>query len=92
MKRDDLIKRVADLVGKPHTVDLKRYDRLILVDVYRVSTGAIQLVAVIQASRRNLTCVVQNIMGMSIVGSDYEDLKRYNIAEIYEPTPPKPET
>lgn len=38
MKRDDIIKQVADLVGKPHTVDLKHYDRLILVDVYRVST------------------------------------------------------
>lgn len=37
MKRDDIIKRVADLVGKPHTVDLKCYDKLILVDVYRVS-------------------------------------------------------
>lgn len=38
IKRDDIIKRVADLVGKPHTVDLKHYDQLILVDVYRVST------------------------------------------------------
>ncbi len=24
---------------------------------------------------------------MSVVGSDYEKLKRYNLAEIYEPTP-----
>lgn len=38
MKRDDVIKRVADLVGKSHTVDLKHYDRLILIDIYRVST------------------------------------------------------
>ncbi|KAI4141722.1 MAG: hypothetical protein L6R39_005213 [Caloplaca ligustica] len=67
MKRDDIIKRVADLVGKPHTVDLKCYDKLILVDVYR------------------------NILGMSVVGSDYEKLKRYNLAEIYEPTPSKSE-
>ncbi|KAL9026902.1 MAG: hypothetical protein Q9196_004504 [Gyalolechia fulgens] len=35
MKRDDIIKQVAEKVGKPHTVDLKHYDRLILVDVYR---------------------------------------------------------
>ena len=40
MKRDDIIKRVADLVGQPHTVDLKGYDRMILVDVYRVSIYA----------------------------------------------------
>ncbi|KAL8924734.1 MAG: hypothetical protein Q9172_002552 [Xanthocarpia lactea] len=62
MKRDDVIKRVADLVGQPHTVDLKGYDRMILVDVYR------------------------NILGMSIVGNDFEGLKRFNIAEIYEPS------
>ncbi|KAL8645180.1 MAG: hypothetical protein Q9210_006854 [Variospora velana] len=67
MKRDDIIKRVADLAGKPHTVDLTRYDRLILVDVYR------------------------NILGMSVVTHDYEKFKRYNLAEIYEPTPPKSE-
>ena len=36
MKRDDVIKLVADLVGKRHSVDLKNYDHLILVDVYRV--------------------------------------------------------
>jgi len=24
---------------------------------------------------------------MSVVGSDYEKLKRFNLAEIYEPTP-----
>ncbi|KAL8897316.1 MAG: hypothetical protein Q9192_002642 [Flavoplaca navasiana] len=62
MKRDDVIKRVADLVGEPHTVNLKNYDWLILVDIYR------------------------NILGMSIVGSDFERLKRFNIAEIYDPS------
>ncbi|KAJ5727549.1 hypothetical protein N7493_005369 [Penicillium malachiteum] len=34
-----------------------------------------------------LVDVVQNVIGMSVVGSDYDDLKRYNIAEIYEPSP-----
>ncbi|KAL8716805.1 MAG: hypothetical protein Q9225_005897 [Loekoesia sp. 1 TL-2023] len=68
MKRDDIIKRVADLVGNPHTVDLTHYDQLILVDVYR------------------------NILGISVVGSDFDKLKRYNVAEIYEPTPRNPES
>ncbi|KAL8766685.1 MAG: hypothetical protein Q9209_006615 [Squamulea sp. 1 TL-2023] len=63
MKRDNIIKRVADLVGEPHTVDLKNYNQMILVDVYR------------------------NILGMSVVGSDFEELKRFNIAEIHEPEP-----
>lgn len=26
----------------------------------------------------------QNVCGMSVVGPDYETLKRYNLAEIYE--------
>lgn len=37
MKRDDVIKRVADIVGPKHSVDLKNFDLLILVEIYRVS-------------------------------------------------------
>lgn len=37
MKRDDIIKQIAKAVGGKHSVDLKDYDHLILVDVYRVS-------------------------------------------------------
>lgn len=29
----------------------------------------------------------QNIMGMSVVEGDYDQLKRYNLAELYSPTP-----
>lgn len=32
----------------------------------------------------------QNVIGMSVVGSDYDQLKRYNLAEIYDPAPAKP--
>ena len=44
MKRDDIIKQIARAVGKNHKVDLKGYDRLILVDVYRVSCSNSTLV------------------------------------------------
>jgi len=37
MKRDEIIRQVAAAVGREHRVDLKNYDYLILVDVYRVS-------------------------------------------------------
>lgn len=37
MKRDDIINQIARAVGRGHKVDLKGYDRLILVDVYKVS-------------------------------------------------------
>lgn len=30
------------------------------------------------------------MLGMSVVGSDFENLKRYNLAEIYDPTPKPP--
>ena len=36
MKRDEIIKQIARAVGGDHKVDLKGYDHLILVDVYRV--------------------------------------------------------
>ena len=37
MKRDEIIRQIASAVGPRHSVDLKHYDYLILVDVYRVS-------------------------------------------------------
>ncbi|KAJ5439776.1 uncharacterized protein N7458_010774 [Penicillium daleae] len=61
--RDSIIKTVADIVGKEHPVNLKNYDKMILVDV------------------------CQNIIGMSVVESDYDQLKRFNLAEIYDPAP-----
>lgn len=36
MNRDDVIRQVAAAVGDQHLVDLKHYDRLILVEIYRV--------------------------------------------------------
>jgi hypothetical protein len=29
----------------------------------------------------------QNLIGISVIGSDYDKLKRFNLAEIYTPTP-----
>lgn len=36
LSRDDIIQQVAGLVGDQHSVDIKHYDWLILVEVYRV--------------------------------------------------------
>ncbi|OMP85956.1 hypothetical protein BK809_0002168, partial [Diplodia seriata] len=63
LTRDQVIKTVAGAVGPGHSVDLKDYDLLILVDVYK------------------------GLCGMSVVGKDFERLKRYNLSEIYEPSP-----
>ncbi|THC99042.1 hypothetical protein EYZ11_001516 [Aspergillus tanneri] len=60
--RDTIIKTVARVVGPDHSVDLKNYDLLILVEV------------------------VQNLIGMSVVGPDYDKLKKFNLAELYKPS------
>ncbi|KAI9728403.1 MAG: hypothetical protein M1828_003803 [Chrysothrix sp. TS-e1954] len=62
LKRDLVIKMVADTVGPKHKVDLTNFDTLILVEVH------------------------QNICGVSVVDRRYEELKRFNLAEIYEPS------
>ncbi|MCJ1394747.1 hypothetical protein MMC18_007627 [Xylographa bjoerkii] len=59
LTRDAVIKQVAEAVGSPHTVDLSKYDVLIIVELYK------------------------NMCGMSVVGDDFEALKRYNLAEIH---------
>ncbi|KAK8203896.1 THUMP domain-containing protein [Phyllosticta capitalensis] len=63
MTRDTIIRTVAAAVGQGHSVDLKNYDLLILVDIYK------------------------NMCGISVVGEEFERLKRFNLSEIYEPSP-----
>ncbi|KZF18871.1 hypothetical protein L228DRAFT_286365 [Xylona heveae TC161] len=61
LTRDGIIRKVAAAVGPGHKVDLKGYNLLILVEVYK------------------------NICGMSVVPSDFEKLKRYNLSELFDP-------
>ena len=39
LKRDAIIKTIAGLVGQPHRVDLKNYDLLITVEIYKVGSS-----------------------------------------------------
>ncbi|KAI4618008.1 uncharacterized protein J4E87_008017 [Alternaria ethzedia] len=61
--RDGVINTIAAAVGPGHKVDLKNYDLLILVEIYK------------------------NVLGMSVVGPDFEQLKRFNIEELRQPLP-----
>ena len=81
--RNTVIKTVADIVGPEHPVDLKNYDLIILVTVVQVSLH------LSCRSIRNWTSLMpmQNVIGMSVLGSDYDQLKRFNLAELYSPTP-----
>jgi hypothetical protein len=121
LNRDIVIKQVADAVGKPHSVDLKGYDLLILVEIYKVrltmhmsmkEKSKIEVKTALSRRRKRTdpsVCLAavgkpecndylaswtpqankfsQNICGMSVVGHDYDTLKRYNLSEIYSPTP-----
>jgi tRNA acetyltransferase TAN1 len=42
LKRDAIIKTIAGLVGQPHRVDLKNYDLLITVEIYKVGSLTMQ--------------------------------------------------
>ncbi|KAF2849410.1 hypothetical protein T440DRAFT_469504 [Plenodomus tracheiphilus IPT5] len=59
--RDGVIKSVAAAVGPGHKVDLRDYDLLVIVEIYK------------------------NVVGMSVVGPDFEKLKRYNLEELRQP-------
>ncbi|KAH7369887.1 hypothetical protein BKA65DRAFT_7169 [Rhexocercosporidium sp. MPI-PUGE-AT-0058] len=60
LKRDLVIKSIADSISNVHKVDLTTPDKVILVEIF------------------------QSVCGMSVVGSDWEALKRFNLAELYE--------
>ncbi|KAM0715850.1 hypothetical protein Q7P37_008364 [Cladosporium fusiforme] len=89
MKRDAVINLVAGLVGQPHKVDLKNYDLLIMVEIYQQNKQfcyqSPSIARVSRADKDNFHH--QNICGVSVVDHRYEELKRYNLAEIFDPTP-----
>lgn len=72
---------MASVVGREHSVDLKNYDLLIIVLVIQVSLPRLRSRGIFADG------VLKNVIGMSVVGSDYDDLKRYNLAELYRPAP-----
>lgn len=40
-----------------------------------------------EPSTKSSTDLSQNVIGMSVVPGDYDKLKRFNLAEIYDPSP-----
>ncbi|KAK0110420.1 hypothetical protein ONS96_002033 [Cadophora gregata f. sp. sojae] len=60
LRRDLVIKSIANSISNVHKVDLTTPDKVILVEIF------------------------QSVCGMSVVGSDWEPLKRFNLAELYQ--------
>ena len=80
LNRDAVIKHVAEVVGGYHKVDLADYDLKIIVEVYQVYSYSRRIR--LAHSSKKLTVSSQTCVGMSVVGPEYERLKRFNIAEI----------
>ena len=78
LKRDAVIKQVASIVGTDHSVDLKNYDLLILVDVNKVSSSGICCLTPLTD--------LQNVCGVTVVTQEYGRLKKYNLQELFEPS------
>ncbi|XMA13886.1 hypothetical protein WAI453_006677 [Rhynchosporium graminicola] len=60
LKRDSVIKSIAESISKEHNVNLTTPDKVILVEIF------------------------QSVCGMSVVGSDWEELKRFNLSALYD--------
>lgn len=65
-----------------HKVDLTKPDKVIIVEIYQVRPFTF----LPDVGMEILTSSEQTLCGMSVVGgSDWENLKKFNIAEIYQP-------
>ncbi|MBE7158794.1 MAG: hypothetical protein INR62_10255 [Rhodospirillales bacterium] len=89
LTRDGVIKLVASLVGPAHKVNLTDHDLLIVVEVYQVCDRCKHPKRQAWASGGRscgLTESVQNICGVSVLDRSFERLKRYSLAEIFDPS------
>jgi tRNA acetyltransferase TAN1 len=80
-----VIQKTAALVAETHKVDLAKPDRVIIVEVFQVrKMRYLQMIPRMQYNVTLLWMLYYPSVGqMSVVGSDWETLKRYNVAELY---------
>lgn len=79
---------IADLVSPKHKVNLTNPDKVVLVEIFQVS-GPSRIGPM--AASRKLTSV-ETFCGVSVVdGKQWEELRRYNINELYKLIPQKGE-
>ncbi|KAF3927396.1 hypothetical protein ABW21_db0205536 [Orbilia brochopaga] len=87
MNRDEIIKTVARTVGAEHKVDLKNYELLVIVEVFRAGLGGLLPIEEpkMQKARRPKVDVRgrRNICGVSVV-RDFEHYKRFNLATVLD--------
>ncbi len=87
-----MINTVAGLVNDDrHKVNLTAPDKVILVDIYQVCDMSKQntriRIRIRAAPRRRATPLTltfsKTVCGMSVVDGDWDELKRYNLTELY---------
>ena len=88
LKRDVVINTVAGLINNDrHKVNLSAPDRVVLVDLYQVRNDCRRQPDAGRSEGPEPWLTVrkkkQTVCGMSIVGSDWDELKRYNVTELY---------
>ncbi|EYE94622.1 THUMP domain-containing protein [Aspergillus ruber CBS 135680] len=72
---------------RPSIVRNTKFDRNTVIKTIASAVGGGHSVDLKNYDALILITVIQNIMGMSVVEGDYDQLKRYNLAELYSPTP-----
>ena len=103
LNRDVVIKQIASSIGDVHKVNLTKPDKVILVEIYQVcyypqlstfpkapksmSWHAVIRYTFVEPLANSWT---KTVCGMSVVPGDWEELKRYNLAELYQPAPKEP--
>lgn len=65
LEKDDIIKRVARAVGPRHTVDLKNYDKLVMVECYKNNIGMSVVSEYQKLEKYNLEQIFEKDMGES---------------------------
>lgn len=75
-----MINTVAGLINNDrHKVNLTSPDKVILIDIYQVSTE-VQSPSMTPERTSNSP---QSVCGMSVVDGGWDELKRYNLTELY---------
>lgn len=71
---------------RPAVRNNNTFNRDVIIKTVAAAVGPVHNVDLMSPDYIILVEIVQNVIGMSVVGSDYEVLKRFNLMEIYSPT------
>jgi tRNA acetyltransferase TAN1 len=81
---DDIPKKFAI---RPAVRNNNTFNRDVIIQTVAAAVGSEHKVDLKNPDYTILVEIAQNVIGMSVVGSDYDALKRFNLMEIYSPTP-----